>query len=86
MSKTIFDNINPVVLEKVQGLRLIDDELMTLVFSGDKKATELLIRILLNRNDLKVKKSMTQVQKNNLFGRSVRLDVVAEDIFQNEYK
>ena len=85
MSETIFDNINPVVLEKVQGLRLIDDELMTLVFSGDKKATELLIRILLNRNDLKVKKSMTQVQKNNLFGRSVRLDVVAEDIFQNEY-
>ena len=85
MSETIFDNIDPVVLEKVQRLRLIDDELMTLVFSGDKKATELLIRILLNRNDLKVKKSMTQVQKNNLFGRSVRLDVVAEDIFKNEY-
>ena len=84
-SNSIFDNIDPVVLEKVNNLRLIDDELMTLVFSGDKEATEFLIRILLNRNDLIVKKSMTQVQKSNLFGRSVKLDVVAEDIFRQEY-
>ena len=84
-SNSIFDNIDPVVLEKVNNLRLIDDELMTLVFSGDKEATEFLIRILLNRNDLIVKKSMTQVQKSNLFGRSVKLDVVAEDIFRQTY-
>ena len=85
MKNTVFDNINPAVLERVQNLRLIDDELMTLVFSGDIKATELLIRILLNRNDLTVTKSMTQVEKHNLFGRSVKLDVVAEDIFKTEY-
>ncbi len=85
MAESIFNNIDPVVLEKVNNLRLIDDELMTLVFSGDKEATEFLIRILLNRNDLIVKKSMTQVQKSNLFGRSVKLDVVAEDIFRQEY-
>ena len=85
MKNTVFDNINPAVLERVQNLRLIDDELMTVVFSGDKKATELLIRILLNRNDLTVTKSMTQVEKHNLFGRSVKLDVVAEDIFKTEY-
>ena len=85
MNKTVFDNIDPAVLERVQNLRLIDDELMTLVFSGDIKATELLIRILLNRNDLTVTKSMTQVEKHNLFGRSVKLDVVAEDIFKTEY-
>ncbi len=78
--KTVFDNIDPAVLERVKSLRLIDDELMTLVFSGDIKATELLIRILLNRNDLTVTKSMTQVEKRNLFGRSVKLDIVAEDI------
>ena len=63
MAETVFDNIDPIVLERVKKLRLIDDELMTLVFSGDKKVTEFLIRILLNRNDLRVKKSMTQVQK-----------------------
>lgn len=85
MHETVFDNINPEVLERVKNLRLIDDELMTIVFSGDKKATELLIRILLNRNDLTVTKSMTQIEKHNLFGRSVKLDVVAEDIFKTEY-
>ena len=85
MSETVFDNIDPATLERIKKLRLIDDELMTVVFSGDKQATELLIRILLNRNDLKVKKSMTQEQKHNLFGRSVTLDIVAEDIFKTEY-
>ena len=85
MAESIFNNIDPVVLEKVNNLRLIDDELMSLVFSGDKEATQFLIRILLNRNDLIVKKSMTQVQKSNLFGRSVKLDIVAEDIFRQAY-
>ena len=85
MSETVFDNIDPAIMERIKGLRLFDDELMTVVFSGDKQATELLIRILLNRNDLKVKKSMTQEQKHNLFGRSVTLDIVAEDIFKTEY-
>ena len=85
MAETVFDNIDPATLERIKKLRLIDDELMTVVFSGDKQATELLIRILLNRNDLRVTKSMTQEQKHNLFGRSVKLDIVAEDIFRTEY-
>ncbi len=85
MAETVFNNINPAMMERIKSLRLIDDELMTVVFSGDKKATELLIRILLNRNDLRVTKSMTQEQKHNLFGRSVTLDIVAEDIFKTEY-
>ena len=85
MSETIFDNIDPAILERIKHLRLIDDDLMTVVFSGNKKATELLIKILLNRNDLRVTKSMTQVQMHNLFGRSVKLDIVAEDIFKTEY-
>ena len=66
-------------------MRLFDDEFMSAVFSGDIEVTQLLIRILLNRNDLKVTKSMTQVQRTNLFGRSVKLDVIAEDIFKTEY-
>ena len=85
MVNTIFENIDPVVMDRIKNLRLIDDELMTVVFSGDKEATEFLIRILLNRNDLTVTKSMTQEQKHNLFGRSVTLDIVAEDIFKTEY-
>ena len=85
MSKTVFDNIDPVVLARVRAMRLLDDEFMSAAFSGDIKTTQLLIRILLNRNDLIVTKSMTQVQKTNLFGKSVKLDIVAEDIFKTEY-
>ena len=85
MAETIFDNIDPAILKRINQLRLIDDDLMTVVFSGNKKATEFLIKILLNRNDLRVTKAMTQVQKHNLFGRSVKLDIVAEDIFKTEY-
>ena len=81
----MFDNIEPKILEKIQNLRLMDDELMTLVFSGDKEATEFLLKILLNRDDLKVKHSMTQMEKHNLFGRSVKLDIVAEDVYRQEY-
>ena len=82
---TVFDNIDPDVLKRVKELRLIDDELMTVVFSGNIKATELLLSILLNRDDLKVTKSMTQLEKHNLFGRSVKLDIVAEDLYKQEY-
>ena len=85
MGKTVFENIDPVILARVQAMRLFDDEFMSVVFSDDIETTQLLIRILLNRNDLTVTKSMSQVQKNNLFGKSVKLDIVAEDIFQNEY-
>lgn len=82
---TVFDNIKPEVLKKVKSLRLIDDELMTVVFSGNIKTTELLLKILLNRDDLKVTKSMTQLGKHNLFGKSVKLDIVAEDLYKQEY-
>ena len=36
MSETVFDNIDPAMMERIKGLRLFDDELMTVVFSGDK--------------------------------------------------
>lgn len=58
---------------------------MTVVFAGDKEATEFLLSILLSRNDLKVKSSITQKEKRNLFGRSVRLDIVAEDMEGKTY-
>ena len=64
MSTTVFNNIDPVILARVRAMRLFDDEFMSAVFSNDIKATQLLVSILLNRNDLTVTKSMSQVQKN----------------------
>ncbi len=85
MSNTVFDNIDPAVLERIKAMRLFDDEFMTAAFNGNIELTQLLIRILLDRNDLIVTKSMSQVQKTDLFGKSVKLDIVAEDMFSNEY-
>lgn len=58
---------------------------MTVVFSGDNKLTEFLLRIILGRKDLVVKSSMSQKEKRNLFGRTVRLDVIAEDAEKKLY-
>ena len=76
---SIFDTIDPAMLARIQAMRLMDDDFMTVVFDGDNEITEFLLRILLNRDDLRVKKVTTQKEKRNLFGRSVRLDILAED-------
>lgn len=83
--KKVSDMTDPAMLRRIQNMRLMDDELMTVVFSGNIPATELLLRTVLSRDDLKVKSSMTQREKRNLYGRSVRLDIVAEDTAGKRY-
>ena len=39
MEKTVFDNIDPDMLERIRAMRLFDDELMSLVFSGNIEVT-----------------------------------------------
>lgn len=65
-------------LQRLRGFRLLDDNFMTAVFE-DKGCTELLLQIILERNDLKVLSVHTQRAITNLHGHSVRLDVHAED-------
>ena len=77
--------IDPKMWERIQGLRLMDDDFMTIVFSGDNKLTEFVLRILLERTDLTVKQSLTQKEKHNIFGRSVRLDILALDTEGKQY-
>lgn len=83
--KNTIKSIDPKMMERIQGLRLMDDDFMTIVFSGDNKLTEFLLRILLNRNDLTVQQCLTQKEKHNIFGRSVRLDILAVDIQNRQY-
>ena len=65
-------------LQRLRGFRLLDDDFMSKVFE-DKKCAEFLLRIILNRDDLEVKKSNSQYSIKNLQGRSVRLDILAVD-------
>lgn len=65
-------------LQRIQSLRLLDDEFMNKVFE-DKACAELLLQVILERTDLRVQKVHGQHSLQNLQGRSVRLDILAVD-------
>ena len=62
--------------KKIQEFCLMDDTFMSKVF---KKCTEELLRIILEKDDLKVKSVKTQYVIDNLQGHSIRLDICAAD-------
>ena len=66
-------------LERIKRFRLLDDTFFTVCFEGDGACTELVLRILLGRDDLKVLENKTQFSVKNLYGHSVVLDVLATD-------
>ena len=71
-------------LERIRGFRLIDDDFMSKVFE-DKSCAALLLRIILNRDDLTVQEVHGQHDLKNLQGRSVRLDTLALDSSNRAY-
>lgn len=65
-------------LQRLRGFRLLDDDFMTKVFE-DQACAEFLLKIILDRDDLRVVRSNSQYAIKNLQGRSVRLDILAVD-------
>ncbi len=65
-------------LQRLRGFRLLDDDFMAKVFE-DKACAELLLRIILKKNDLLIKEVYGQLALKILQGRSARLDVFATD-------
>ena len=65
-------------LQRLRGLRLIDDDFMAAVFE-ERACAEFLLQIILKRDDLTVKEVHGQYSVKNLQGRSVRLDILAVD-------
>lgn len=68
-------------LEAIGKLSLLDDNLMTLVFDRNTEATELLLNIILQRNDIKVLEVVAQREYKNSMpgGRSITIDIYAVD-------
>ncbi|MCD8103774.1 MAG: hypothetical protein LUF35_01925, partial [Lachnospiraceae bacterium] len=66
-------------LQRLRGLRLMDDVFLGVVFDGNIEATELLLNIILGRNDMVVTQVVGQREIKNPNGRSVRLDIHAVD-------
>ena len=79
------DEKNIECMEAINKITLMDDTFMTQVFSGDLECTKELLETILKRKDLTVIKSVTQLTIGNLFGRSVRLDIYANDAEGKQY-
>lgn len=69
---------NEKYLKIIRGFRLLDDDFMSKVFE-DKACADLLLQIILERDDLTVQEVHGQHDIKNLQGRSVRLDILAVD-------
>ena len=63
----------------IQNLCLMDDIFMTTFFDGEKELSEYVLRILLDKDDLVVTESKSQLNIANLYGRGGRLDILAKD-------
>ena len=66
-------------LERLQRFCLMDDDFMSKCFEDNLECTELVVHIVLNRDDLKIQQVHTQHQIKNLQGRSIVLDIYAVD-------
>ena len=66
-------------LEEVKNFRLIDDIFFSVFFDNNPENIQYVLRIILDKPDLKVLKVQPQKTLENIFGRSVRFDVFATD-------
>ena len=66
-------------LQRLKGLRLLDDDFLTKCFEGNTECTQLVLRIVMEMPELCVLESRTQVFVENILNRSVRLDILATD-------
>lgn len=62
-------------IEKIKEFRLFDDSFLSRVFDENIECTELILRIILNDDNIKVEEVKTQFDIQNLKGRAVRLDI-----------
>lgn len=74
-------------LQIISKLRLLDDDLMKLVFDRNIEATELLLNIILQRADIKVLEVVTEREYKNPLadGRSIVIDIYAKDSDEKIY-
>ena len=63
----------------------MDDDFMTACFNESPECTELLLRIIVEKSDLRVTSVTVQRTLKNLQGRSLRLDIDAVDSENRQY-
>ncbi len=85
LRKNAFSPSDGEISQMINELCLMDDIFMTKCFEESCECTELLLRVILDRQDLKVEKSDTQYAVTSLQGRSLRLDIYAVDTKGKRY-
>lgn len=67
-------------LQRLRGLRPIDDDFMRCIFRDNIPLVQKVLRIIINKPDLNIIKAETQVDMKRLLGaRSICLDALGED-------
>ena len=66
-------------MDALKKFRLIDDTFFSAFFDDNAEDVQYILRIILDKPDLKVLKVQTQKSVENIYGRSVRFDVFATD-------
>ena len=77
--------MKPEYLAELERMRLMDDTFMSKCLENAPECIELILRVILGKEDLKVVKSQTEYPIKNLQGRGVRFDVFARDSRDREY-
>ena len=67
------------ILKRIQQFCLMDDEFMTVFFDNEPECMAFVLRIILEKPDLRVTAVHSQHTATNLHGRSARFDVTATD-------
>lgn len=71
---------NEADLQMIKELRLMDDDFFSEALDGKIEAVEYILRTILERDDIKVKSTKTQVEYKSAAKRSIKLDIQAEDV------
>lgn len=81
MSNTVELKYKEEDLKMLACFTLLDDDFMTIVFDRNIEAAELVLSIILGRNDLEVIEVIAQREYKNPVtgGRSIKLDIYARD-------
>lgn len=64
---------------------MIDDDFLRLYFNNNPDGVRSILSVILQRNDLKILRSETQSKYRSLSGRSITLDIYAENQFGKKY-
>ena len=85
MTENIYEPIIEKYLPKIKEMRLLDDDFMSAAFDNNIEGTQIVLRTILDKEDLVVERVTSQRELKNIYGRSVRLDVYATDSTGKKY-